>query len=152
MAEEFQESDVFWPEQSYRREDRLYRSVFQDENFNNNNNNSNYAAAQQNSGQLRKKKKKSKRSNSSHSLPVTIPCNLNQGSDNNNSSFHYWDSNESDDELDDAEMVPPHLMVAGRLTDQMAFSVCTGNGRTLKGRDLSRFRNSILRMTGFLET
>ncbi|XP_043700372.1 uncharacterized protein LOC122651108 [Telopea speciosissima] len=153
--EEFQESDVFWPQQSHPRENRLYRSVFQDENVNpaemfiNTNNNS--AAAQHNSGQLRKKKR-SKRSNSSHSLPVTIPCNLNQGSNNNNSSFHYSDSNESDDELDDAEMMPPHLMVAGRLTDQMAFSVCTGNGRTLKGRDLSRFRNSILRMTGFLET
>ncbi|XP_043702291.1 uncharacterized protein LOC122652573 [Telopea speciosissima] len=146
MGEEFQESEVFWPKQSYRREDRLYHSVFQDENVNPDQmiiNNNNSAAA---------KKKKSKRSNSSHSLPVTIPCNLNQRSTNNNSSLHYSDSNESDDEFDDAEMVPPHLMVAGRLTDQMAFSVCTGNGRTLKGRDLSRVRNSILRMTGFLET
>ncbi|XP_042483863.1 uncharacterized protein LOC122064202 [Macadamia integrifolia] len=147
MAEEFQESDVFWPEKSRRREDRLYHSVFQDENINPTDmdiNNNNYAAAQQ-----KTKKKNSKQRNTSHSLPVTIPCNL------NNSSLHYSESNESDDdELEEAEMVPPHLMVAGRCTGQgqMAYSVCTGNGRTLKGRDLSRVRNSILRMTGFIET
>ena len=49
-------------------------------------------------------------------------------------------------------MVPPHLIVGRRMEGcQMAFSVCTGNGRTLKGRDLSRVRNSVLRLTGFLE-
>ncbi|KAJ8626734.1 hypothetical protein MRB53_020041 [Persea americana] len=60
---------------------------------------------------------------------------------------------ESDDEdgEDKGEMVPPHVMVARRLAGQMSFSVCTGNGRTLKGRDLSQVRNSVLRMTGFLE-
>ncbi|XP_042483860.1 homeobox protein 6-like [Macadamia integrifolia] len=155
MAEEFQESDVFWPEQSqsHRREDRLYHSVFQDENVNpakmiiTNNNNNNSAATQQ-----KKKNNNNKQKNTSHSLPVTIPCNMNQRSNNFNSSFHYSDSIESDEELEEAEMVPPHLMVAGRCTGQMAYSVCTGNGRTLKGRDLSRVRNSILRMTGFLET
>ncbi|RRT69278.1 hypothetical protein BHE74_00001166 [Ensete ventricosum] len=44
--------------------------------------------------------------------------------------------------------VPPHIIVARRKT---AFSVCVGNGRTLKGRELCHVRNSILRMTGFLE-
>ncbi|KAJ4982344.1 hypothetical protein NE237_033181 [Protea cynaroides] len=141
MAEEFQESDIFWPEQSHRREGRLYSSVFQDENVDPVQN-LQMIAAQQNSRQLRKKK--SKQSNSSHSLPVSIPCVK---------QLHSSDSNDSDDDLeDDPEMVPPHLIVAGRLTRQMAFSVQTGNGRTLKGRDLTRFRNSILRMTGFLET
>ncbi|KAL6197339.1 hypothetical protein ACLB2K_032948 [Fragaria x ananassa] len=49
---------------------------------------------------------------------------------------------------DEGEMVPPHLIVRRRVEGKMEFSVCTGNGRTLKGRDLSQVRNSILRMTG----
>ncbi|KAJ4982209.1 hypothetical protein NE237_033046 [Protea cynaroides] len=142
MADEFQESDVFWPEQSHGREGRLYSSVFQDENVDPVQN-LQMGAAQQNSRQLTRKKK-SKQKNSSHSLPVSIPC-MNQ--------LHSSDSNDGDDDLEeDPEMVPPHLIVAGRLKRQMAFSVQTGNGRTLKGRDLRRVRNSILRMTGFLET
>ncbi|KAL8045687.1 hypothetical protein ABFX02_08G130600 [Erythranthe guttata] len=53
----------------------------------------------------------------------------------------------------DGEMVPPHVIIGRRVAEKiMAFSLCTGNGRTLKGRDLSEFRNSILRLTGFLET
>ncbi|XP_058103620.1 protein S40-1-like [Magnolia sinica] len=60
-------------------------------------------------------------------------------------------SNEDTFEDDEGEMVPPHVTVARRIAGQMAFSVCTGNGRTLKGRDLSQVRNSVLRMTGFLE-
>ncbi|OAY78033.1 hypothetical protein ACMD2_09630 [Ananas comosus] len=43
---------------------------------------------------------------------------------------------------------PPHVVAARR---SAAASVCVGQGRTLKGRDLTHFRNSILRMTGFLE-
>lgn len=71
-----------------------------------------------------------------NSLPVRIPGSVGR---------------RTVDEEDD-EMVPPHVMAERRLAGKMAFSVCTGNGRTLKGRDLSRVRNSILRMTGFLET
>ncbi|KAL5997692.1 hypothetical protein ACLOJK_008622 [Asimina triloba] len=56
-----------------------------------------------------------------------------------------------EDAEDEGEMVPPHETVARRIAGKMAFSVCTGNGRTLKGRDLSKVRNSVLRMTGFLE-
>ncbi|KAL9686849.1 hypothetical protein QQ045_031242 [Rhodiola kirilowii] len=48
-------------------------------------------------------------------------------------------------------VVPPHLIVARRLAEKMEFSVCSGKGRTLKGRDLKEVRNEILRMTGFLE-
>ncbi|EHA8591985.1 hypothetical protein COCNU_contig69158091G000010 [Cocos nucifera] len=47
----------------------------------------------------------------------------------------------------DHERIPPHIIVARRTADKMAFSVCTG----LKGRHLRHVRNSILRMTGFLE-
>ncbi|KAG9448133.1 hypothetical protein H6P81_014261 [Aristolochia fimbriata] len=56
-----------------------------------------------------------------------------------------WEASESE------EMVPPHLVIARRVARKTTFSVCTGTGRTLKGRDLSRLRNSVLRMTGFLE-
>ncbi|CAH8299306.1 unnamed protein product [Eruca vesicaria subsp. sativa] len=78
----------------------------------------------------------------STSLPVNIPGNVNR---------RYTDDEEYSDD-GGRKMVPPHLMVGRRMEGcQMAFSVCTGNGRTLKGRDLSRVRNSVLRLTGFLE-
>ncbi|KAJ3678934.1 hypothetical protein LUZ61_021098 [Rhynchospora tenuis] len=48
------------------------------------------------------------------------------------------------------KIVPPHVIVARRFADRM-FSVCFGNGRTLRGRDLVTFRNTIFRMTGFIE-
>ncbi|XP_021904704.1 uncharacterized protein LOC110819714 [Carica papaya] len=62
---------------------------------------------------------------------------------------------EVDDDVgedDEEEMIPPHVIIERRVQRKMAFSVCSGNGRTLKGRDLSQVRNSILRLTGFLET
>ncbi|KVH89436.1 uncharacterized protein LOC112526869 [Cynara cardunculus var. scolymus] len=56
-------------------------------------------------------------------------------------------------EHEEGEMIPPHVMVLRRrVAEKMAFSVCSGMGRTLKGRDLSEVRNCVLRMTGFLET
>lgn len=62
------------------------------------------------------------------------------------------DTDEFEEEYEDGKIIPPHVIVGRRIAGKMAFSVCTGNGRTLKGRDLSQVRNSILRMTGFLET
>ncbi|XP_059654660.1 protein S40-1-like [Cornus florida] len=47
---------------------------------------------------------------------------------------------ESDSFNNDGEMVPPHMIVGRRIAGKMEFSVCTGNGRTLKGRDLSQVR------------
>ncbi|RLN28820.1 uncharacterized protein C2845_PM05G05250 [Panicum miliaceum] len=46
-------------------------------------------------------------------------------------------------------MVPPHEIVARRAAAHS--SVLEGAGRTLKGRDLRRVRNAILRRTGFLD-
>ncbi|XP_010916184.2 protein S40-3 [Elaeis guineensis] len=70
---------------------------------------------------------------------------------------HHYDINSEDGDGDhddlgnnnhrDHEKIPPHIIVARRTDDKMAFSVCTG----LKGRHLRHVRNSILRMTGFLE-
>lgn len=56
-----------------------------------------------------------------------------------------------EDEDGEESTVPPHIVIARRFSDKAACSVCTGNGRTLKGRDLLRFRNCVLRMTGFIE-
>lgn len=78
----------------------------------------------------------------STSLPVNIPENM----------MRRRYSSEEEEEYSDGKMIPPHVIVGRRIEGcQMAFSVCTGNGRTLKGRDLSRVRNSVLRLTGFLE-
>jgi hypothetical protein len=46
-------------------------------------------------------------------------------------------------------VVPPQVLLARR---RAAFSMCSGQGRTLKGRDLRRVRDSVLRMTGFIES
>uniref|UniRef100_A0ACD5VSQ9 Uncharacterized protein n=1 Tax=Avena sativa TaxID=4498 RepID=A0ACD5VSQ9_AVESA len=59
-----------------------------------------------------------------------------------------------DDEEDDGcgAMVPPHLMVSRRRSGgeaAVAFSLRSGPGRA--HRDLSHLRNSVLRMTGFIE-
>lgn len=53
------------------------------------------------------------------------------------------------DDVGEVVVVPPHVLLARR---RAAFSVCSGQGRTLKGRDLRRVRDSVLRMTGFIES
>ncbi|KAK5831276.1 uncharacterized protein LOC108452469 [Gossypium arboreum] len=65
--------------------------------------------------------------------------------------FTVFDYGGEADELEGGELVPPHVILESRVAGKMAFSVCSGNGRTLKGRDLCQVRNSVLRMTGFLE-
>ncbi|KAL2473718.1 hypothetical protein Fot_49454 [Forsythia ovata] len=127
MAEEFQESEVIFQENAGVVEDN------EECNFPGRNN------------KVKRKKFKSTK----NSVPANIPENASGSS----WPFRYVDSEIFDDEDDSGEMVPPHVILGRRFAGNiMAFSVCTGNGRTLKGRDLSEVRNSILRMTGFLET
>ncbi|KAE8673319.1 Pentatricopeptide repeat superfamily protein [Hibiscus syriacus] len=91
------------------------------------------------------RKEKSKKKVAASSLPVNIPRH-------HRGSVFGGDFEEEDEEdMEEGDMVPPHVILGRRIAGKAAFSVCTGNGRTLKGRDLSRVRNSILRMTGFLE-
>ncbi|KAL0442582.1 UNVERIFIED_CONTAM: hypothetical protein Slati_1980900 [Sesamum latifolium] len=126
MTEEFEESEVIFQEVDVEEEDSDTDET--GSNF------------QLSSKAKRKKLKKKKKS----SVPVNIPENEFRRS----SWFRYME-----EEGDEGEMVPPHVIVGRRVAGKMmAFSVCTGNGRTLKGRDLSEVRNSVLRMTGFLET
>ncbi|WOL14644.1 hypothetical protein Cni_G23425 [Canna indica] len=55
-------------------------------------------------------------------------------------------------EEDEDECAPPHVLASRRRAGgKVAFSLCSGIGRTLKGRDLRHVRDSVLRMTGFLE-
>ncbi|XP_004500079.1 uncharacterized protein [Cicer arietinum] len=62
------------------------------------------------------------------------------------------DEEEEDDEYN--TKLPPHEFIARRLARSQisSFSVFEGAGRTLKGRDLSKLRNSVLIKTGFLES
>ncbi|KAL0328934.1 UNVERIFIED_CONTAM: hypothetical protein Scaly_2326000 [Sesamum calycinum] len=93
-----------------------------------------------------KRKKLKVTNNKRSSVPVSIP--------ERNAWFRFVESSSDIEGDDDGEMVPPHVIIGRRVPagKVMAFSLCTGKGRTLKGRDLSEVRNSILRMTGFLET
>ncbi|KAJ1689533.1 hypothetical protein LUZ63_013688 [Rhynchospora breviuscula] len=51
-----------------------------------------------------------------------------------------------------AELVPPHVMVSRRSNDgKAAVSLRTGQGRTLRGRELWHIRNAVWKMTGFLD-
>ncbi|KAJ8483942.1 hypothetical protein OPV22_016427 [Ensete ventricosum] len=126
--EEFQESDVLWPDSGRDRDEDTEER---------------YAGL----GAHRKA-----------SSPVRIPSRpLAVRSWTPGFAYAANCDDDDDDDSDDSEdgrksdMIPPHLIVARRVADKMAFSMCVGNGRTLKGRDLRQVRNSVLRMTGFLE-
>lgn len=137
MAEEFQESEVIFQEIDGSEDNEEY-------NF----------PRDLNSRELRKiSKPRRKKLKTKKSTPASLPVNIPENISGNNSWFQYLESFNDDDDGHDGEMEPPHVIIGRRIAGKvMAFSVCTGNGRTLKGRDLSEVRNSILRMTGFLET
>ncbi|KAL1207333.1 Protein S40-1 [Cardamine amara subsp. amara] len=137
MAEEFDESEVVFSDE--------FSSVLQLENKDENR----VFGSNGERNKTRSMKKTTEKVLSS-SLPVNIPENM----------FRRYVGKEEDDysgeekysEGGGGEIVPPHIIVGRRIQgEQMAFSVCSGSGRTLKGRDLSRVRNSVLRLTGFLE-
>ncbi|KAK4439787.1 hypothetical protein Salat_0313600 [Sesamum alatum] len=106
-----------------------------------------------------------------HSAPVNIPdwskiygrnntstsswLDSDSGGDGNGRSS--WESGEEEEEEEDdgdGDVIPPHEWIARKQASSRtsSFSVCEGAGRTLKGRDLSRVRNAVLRKTGFLES
>ncbi|KAG6692122.1 hypothetical protein I3842_10G097400 [Carya illinoinensis] len=126
--EELQECDVIFPDHHHRRHHQLNQdSTFSD--F-------------QEMGSHNKSKKSNSEKRMANSPPVRIPDTISRR----------LVSDDLEDAREGGEMVPPHVIIKRRIAGKMAFSLCTGNGRTLKGRDLSHVRNSILRMTGFLET
>ncbi|KAG6525635.1 uncharacterized protein LOC122046974 [Zingiber officinale] len=90
------------------------------------------------------------RAHQAHSLPVNVPVVPRRMR-----RFEMEESGVVDDgDGDDNEMMPPHEIVArssGRGSPKTTFSVLEGAGRTLKGRDLRRVRDAVLRQTGFLD-
>ncbi|KAL0928074.1 hypothetical protein M5K25_002311 [Dendrobium thyrsiflorum] len=77
------------------------------------------------------------------SAPVTIP---------NWSKIFKRSETEDEEEDDEEDRVPPHEWIAKKMErNQISFSVCEGEGRTLKGRDQRKVRNAVLTRTGFLE-
>ncbi|KAH7838212.1 hypothetical protein Vadar_023492 [Vaccinium darrowii] len=130
-AEEFLESDILCPENLVNDEEPM---VFQG-HFNSENSRSTKP-------KMRERRKKKKNLN-----PINIPENI---------SVNSTQSVETDlfevDDGDDHQLVPPHAILDRRISDRkMAFPVFTGKGRTLKGTALFQFRDSVLRITGFLE-
>ncbi|KAK4347301.1 hypothetical protein RND71_033640 [Anisodus tanguticus] len=130
MAEEFQEYEVIFKENAGHEE---LQKLGDDEEYD-------FQIRRNNKVSRLKKLKRN-----FNSVPVNIP--------DKNSWFKYVEKKPNFFEDEDDEIVPPHVITGRRIAGKMmAFSVCTGYGRTLKGRDLSQVRNSILKMTGFLET
>ncbi|KAL0011500.1 hypothetical protein SO802_006608 [Lithocarpus litseifolius] len=144
--QELQESDVIFPDHHHHHH-HPHHHQHHVHHHNNNNTCFDYQEMNHHNSRVSRNNNNSSKDYNkrmANSLPVNIPGSI----------FHHHGDNNSfeDDELEDEEMVPPHVITGRRVAGKMAFSVCTGNGRTLKGRDLSKVRNSILRMTGFLET
>ncbi|KAF0916150.1 hypothetical protein E2562_000748 [Oryza meyeriana var. granulata] len=79
------------------------------------------------------------------SAPVRVPTWPGKGGHGKVAAANKGDESEDDEE----EMVPPHVVAARR--HARSSSVLEGAGRTLKGRDLRRVRNAVLRQTGFLD-
>ncbi|GJN17797.1 hypothetical protein PR202_gb04895 [Eleusine coracana subsp. coracana] len=83
--------------------------------------------------------------------PFTDPIEIPAASSGARDANHWEGEEEERGRRDNGEVavVPPHVLLARR---RAAFSMCSGQGRTLKGRDLRRVRDSVLRMTGFIES
>ncbi|XP_009360804.1 uncharacterized protein LOC103951218 [Pyrus x bretschneideri] len=139
---EFQESEVIFSMDNLDFETRLdFRRHHQNDKSN--------LSKKKKMGNVNNNNNSSSNNNIIKSVPVKIPDNMFDrfsGSEDDSNGDYY-----KEEQWDGGDMVPPHLIVRRRIAGKMAFSMCTGNGRPLKGRALSHVRNTILRMTGFLE-
>ncbi|KAC9404461.1 hypothetical protein R6Q59_017156 [Mikania micrantha] len=127
MTEEFEESDIVFTGNNVQHNDYCFKCF-----------------ADSDPDESRRSKRK-KVEETTKPKSVNIPVNF--------SWRHYMKPRSYEfEEEEGGELVPPHVMARRRLPEKMAFSVCSGIGRTLKGRDLREMRKSVLRMTGFLET
>jgi len=83
-----------------------------------------------------------------HNMATSAPVNVPDWSKiyraNSVESLH-----DSDEGVDNFEMMPPHEYVARDHRQRAANSVFEGVGRTLKGRDMSRVRDAVWSQTGF---
>ncbi|KAL7618622.1 uncharacterized protein LOC111899359 [Lactuca sativa] len=130
MADEFQESDLFFETNAAG----ISIGGLEDTNIYNTHQHSIFSDFDKS----KRKKKQPVEKMKNKSVPVNIPENFSRRS----RSFQCYE--------EEGEIVPPHEIVSRRrFAGEMA---CSGDGRRLKGRELNEVRNSILRMTGFLET
>ncbi|KAL4576803.1 hypothetical protein LXL04_012903 [Taraxacum kok-saghyz] len=123
MNEEFQESEVIFVEVSEVRSKHENR----------------YDVDIRQGNELTRKKKKKRK----YSIPVNIPENKSNLYEHEE-SIDDSDLFEEDDESDE-RIVPPHVIWGRRIVENVAYSIYTGRGTTLKIRDF------ILKLTGFLE-
>ncbi|MCO5550974.1 hypothetical protein L7F22_004469 [Adiantum nelumboides] len=88
------------------------------------------------------------------SAPVNVP-DWSSFCQKDNSAVNFTSIEEiGDDEDDDNErLIPPHVILAKEYArdQRMTSSVCEGQGRTLKGRDMRRVRNAVWQQTGFAD-
>ncbi|XP_057538182.1 protein S40-1-like [Amaranthus tricolor] len=100
-----------------------------------------------NSRTLIRRSKMPKWKKESYSVPVNIPAtNSNSSSP---SSFRYDDGIDFDGHFSDDEIVPPHVIVDRRSMDFNTYEEKSSGNRRKK---LIYVRNSILKLTGFLES
>lgn len=66
-------------------------------------------------------------------------------------NFLTWESDVGDEIDDEEEWLPPHVIVAHRYASQMRISGNCGTGRTLGWRQMTYLRNTVLRLTGYIE-
>lgn len=128
--EEYNEEDILWPHQDLEKNSKEHDDA------------------------------RSEITPSQESAPIPIPLKVNvshswtAGFNYNGTGFNLDDDDDddgADHETIGKSIVPPHIFLQRRSAGRMAFSVCVGNGRTLKGRELTVMRDSILRRTGFIE-
>ncbi|KAI3783850.1 hypothetical protein L1987_42938 [Smallanthus sonchifolius] len=81
------------------------------------------------------------------SAPVNVPAWPKNQTSNYLGQFDDIADEEAEEE-DEGEMIPPHEIVA---RSYVTFSVFEGAGRTLKGRDLCRVRNTVFQKTGLID-
>ncbi|KAJ3678929.1 hypothetical protein LUZ61_021093 [Rhynchospora tenuis] len=121
--EEFLESEIMWPETLYS--DSLnFKETLSDEG-------GVYIRGQHHGN------------GSTPSSPITIPSSL---SHNLSCERSEWCNEE-----ERTELVPPHVILSRRNDKKLSFSLHSGRGRTLKGRDLWYIRNTVWKMTGFVD-
>ncbi|CAM0870941.1 unnamed protein product [Alopecurus aequalis] len=83
------------------------------------------------------------------SAPVRVPVWPGKAAGRRSAENVKMAKESEEEDAEGEEMVPPHVMAARR--HARSSSVLEGAGRTLKGRDLRRVRNAVLRQTGFLD-
>eukprot|EP00250_Pteridium_aquilinum_P012001 c20445_g1_i2 orf=505-1464(+) len=99
-------------------------------------------------------KHSSRRHAERQSAPVEVPdWSKIMAKQHKGQTMAVMDDGEEGDKDDDDDRLPPHELLAreSARSQRTTFSVCEGQGRTLKGRDLSRVRDAVWSQMGFAD-